>query len=223
MTAAAVEKKAANNSALAAAANLLKNWDGQMQATSPAALIALLNYQHLRRALADRASPGKGSDYSWQMGPAVVENLLRERPADWFADWDSTLVKAFEEAVGEARRKQGDDPAKWRYGVANTLELGHPVLSKIPYIGKYFQIGPVEMHGWTTTVKQTTPRIGPSMHFVADMSNWDASVNNIIVGQSGHAFSGHFKDQWNDYFAGRASPMPFTKVDPKHTLTLAPE
>jgi len=223
MSAAAVERKAAKDASLGEAAKLLKSWDGQMRAESPAALIALLNYQYLRRALAERASPGKGAEYSWQMGPAVVENLLRERPADWFADWDSTLAKALEEAVGEARRKQGGDPAKWRYGVANTLELGHPVLSKIPYVGKYFRIGPVEMHGWTTTVKQTTPRIGPSMHFVADLSNWDASVNNIVVGQSGHVFSGHFQDQWKDYFAGRASPMPFAKIEPKRTLTLSPE
>ena len=61
------------------------------------------------------------------------------------------------------------------------------------------------------------------MRFVADLSNWDNSLNNITIGQSGHRFSSHYKDQWDAYWVGRSFPMPFTKVTAKDTLTVQPE
>ena len=63
------------------------------------------------------------------------------------------------------------------------------------------------MSGSTTSVKQTSRRLGPSMRFVADLSDWDKSLNNVTLGQSGHVLSFHFKDQWKKYWAAESFPM----------------
>jgi acyl-homoserine lactone acylase PvdQ len=62
----------------------------------------------------------------------------------------------------------------------------------------------------------------PSMRFNADLSDWDKSLLNLPIGQSGQIFAGHYKDQWDDYFAGRSYPMEFGKVEAKSTLTVRP-
>jgi penicillin amidase len=60
------------------------------------------------------------------------------------------------------------------------------------------------------------------MRWVADLSNWDTSLNNVVVGASGHVLSGHFRDQWKAYWAGTSFPLPFAKVEAKNTLELVP-
>ena len=42
------------------------------------------------------------------------------------------------------------------------LLITNPVGGRIPWVGRYFNIGPVPMSGASTTVKQTTQRLGPS-------------------------------------------------------------
>jgi acyl-homoserine lactone acylase PvdQ len=44
----------------------------------------------------------------------------------------------------------------------------------------------------------------------------------ITAGESGHRFSGHFKDQWEAYLSGGAFPMQFRQVRPESTLVLQP-
>ena len=53
-----------------------------MDKDQPAPLIAeTLIYEQLRRAVGDRASNGKGNLWETVMGNAVVERILRDRPA----------------------------------------------------------------------------------------------------------------------------------------------
>lgn len=211
-----------SNPAQEAAVKQLEQWNGQMEPGSPAALIASMAYPYVRRQLAEAASPGKSEFYGAHIAPGVVDRLLADRPAGWFPNWDQMLSTALSDAIEEAQRKQGADVSKWRYGALMTFTLGHPILSRVPLIGGYFQIGPLEMGGSTTTVKQTTLRMGPSMRLAADLSNWEQSLNNITIGQSGHPLSGHFKDQWESYLHGVSFPMQFGRVDPRQTLTVTP-
>ena len=219
---AAYDKRGQGNPALGPAAELLRQWDGQMRKGEPQPMIVALAFQHLRLAVADKAAPGKGAIYDSGMAPAVLERLLMARPAAWFADWDQLLLRCFVESIEEGKRTQGRDPKLWDYGIYNQLYLVHPVVGRIKWLGQYFNIGPNPMSGSSTTVKQTTRRLGPSMRMVADLSDWDNSLQNIATGQSGQLFSGHYKDQWKDYYEGRSFPMQFNKVDAKSTLTLQP-
>jgi penicillin G amidase len=210
------------NQSLAEPAEILRAWNGQMEKHLAAPMIASLLYQHLRRRVVERAAPGKALLYRSAMAPAVIERLLRERPKDWFDNYDSLLLKAFDDALEEGRRLQGDKAAKWSYGQYNRLKIVHPVGGQLPSVGKYFNIGPVENNGGTTTVKAAGNTFGPSMRMVADVSDWDHSLLNLPTGQSGHVLSSHYKDQWDAYDAGRSYPMQFRGVQAKDVLILTP-
>ena len=219
---AAFRTRGATNPALTEAVDRLGKWNGQMESTSPEALLTALAFQHLRKAVAERAAPGQSAKYQAAMAPAVLERLLRERPAEWFPDFDQVLVRVLMDAVEEGTRMQGGSLANWRYGDYNELKLDQPVLSSIPYFGGWFSYGSVRLSGSSTTVKQTTPRVGPSMRFVADLADWDNSLLNITTGQSAQAFSRHRKDQWKPYWAGESLRMQFDRVEGGDTLTLSP-
>ncbi len=220
---AAYDRKKPAKPSLAEAVDVLRNWNGQAEKGTAAPLLAALFYQHLRSEIAEKASPGKGSAYQFNMASSVVERLLRERPAGWFSDYDKFILDSFSDAVDEGKRMQGDRIAKWDYGAYNRVALTHPVVSKLPWVGRYFDVGVVEMSGSPTTVKQTTRRLGPSMRFVADLSNWDRTLQNITTGESGHVLSSHYKDQWDAYYAGKSFPFTFSGVDAKATLSVVPQ
>ena len=164
------------------------------------------------------------------MSHSVIERLLRERPAGWFKSYDDMLIKALDASIEEGRKMQGSDVKAWNYGPYNSLKLVHPVLGHVgdsipvmgdwinSMIGSYSNIGPFEMSGSSTTVKQTTRRLGPSMRFVADLSNWDQSLMGITTGESGQIGSSNYKDQWDSYYQGKGSPFGFERVQVTHVL-----
>ena len=58
---------------------------------------------------------------------------------------NSRLGKGLMDAIEEGQRIQGRDPKKWDYGKYFELTFSHPVLSRVPWAGKFLNIGPVEM------------------------------------------------------------------------------
>jgi penicillin amidase len=164
------------------------------------------------------------------MGGAVVERILRDRTTEWFRDYDQLLLRCFVDAMEEGKRLQGRDPNRWKYGDYIETTMRNPILGRpdwtkhIPTLGKFFRInvGPVRMSGSSTTVKQTSKRLGPSLRFVADTSNWDHSMMNIILGQSGQLLSWHYSDQWDEYYTGHSFAQPFTKPEGS-TLEFKPQ
>jgi len=219
---AACDRRRVTNPALAEPVRLLREWSGQMHQDLGAPFLAALAYQHLRRAAAESAAPGKGLLYEFHLAPVAVERLLRQRPAGWFRDYDETLVRVLVDAVEEARRMQGDDARRWRYGAYLRLALVNPVVHQVPLVGPRFDIKVTPMSGSTTTVKQTTWRLGPSMRMTADTADWERSLLNLPLGQSGQVLSSHYRDQWKSYYAGKSFPMQFGKVEAKATLELRP-
>jgi penicillin amidase len=214
----AYQKRNARNPGLDGAVALLRGWNGQMDKDLAAPFLITLAYQHVRRAVAENASAATGLAYEFNMAPAVVERLLRERPAGWFGDYDEMLLRALADAVEEGRRMQGRDVTRWHYGDYLRIAINNPVLHQVPLAGKYFDIGPVPMSGSSTTVKQTTRALEPSMRMNADLGDWERSLFNIPIGQSGQILSSHYKDQWEDYYNARSYPMQYGKVDAKSTL-----
>jgi penicillin amidase len=219
---AAYDARHVRNPGLEDAVALLRQWNGRMEADKPAPLIAALAFPHVRTSIAEAAAPGGGRLYETKMSSAMVEKLLRERPEGWFRDYNEMLLRVLVDAVEEGKNLYGQDVKRWRYGASLRLGINNPVFHRVPAIGKYFDIAPVPMSGSGTTVKQSTPVLGPSMRMNADLGDWDASLLNIVTGQSGQILSRHYRDQWEDYLAGRSYPMQFGNVKAASTLEFRP-
>jgi len=217
------DKKKATNPQIDEAVGLLRGWNGKMDANAPAPLIVTYAANHFRRSVAAKATGVATIEWEPYIYFGVLENLLRTRPAGWFNDWDYELLRCLQEGVEEGARRQGNDVRKWQWGEYNKVAIVNPVLRGIPWVGGYFQVGPVGLDGSSTTVKQTTPRMGPSMRMVVDFGDPQGGMLNLPVGQSGHALSGNFKDQWEAYSNGESIPLHFPGGwQTKATLTLSP-
>ena len=204
---------------------LLRKWNGQMEKGQAAPMLSSLLYEQIRRRVAERAAAGLGEAYQNYMAPAVVERLLRERPQDWFPDYNALLLRSLTGALeaGQRQKIQGSKPSRWDYGQYMSLQIVNPVEGRLPLIGRYFNIGPVAMSGAPTTVKQYTRRLGPSLRMVVDLGDLEHSFANLVTGESGQRLSPHYKDQWDAYYAGRSFPMQYRKVDVKNVLVIKPE
>ncbi len=220
---AAWDRKKATNPELKDAVAVLREWNGEMGAESAAAVISTYAANQLRRAIATKATNNSMLEWEPFVYLAVIEDLIRKRPSGWFNDWDHELLRALGEGVEEGARRQGKDVRKWQWGEYNKLTIANPIVRGIPWVGGYFQVGPVGVGGSSTTVKQTTGRMGPSMRMVVDFGDAQGGLLNLPVGQSGHALSGHFKDQWSAYSQAVSYPLHFPGGwESKDTLTLTP-
>ena len=219
----AYDRKKPAKRELGEAVALLRSWNGQMEKQTPQPLLITLAYDQLRKAAVHAAWPGATDIYQPYMAPVAIQRILESDGRGFFGNQDDALLRALDAAIEEGRATQGSNLARWDYGRYNLLTIKHPVGSRLPGLGPYFNIGPVEMSGSSTTIKQTSVVLGPSMRFIADLGNWDASWNNIDIGQSGQILSRHYKDQWDAYYVGRSFPMQFEKVAVKDTLVVLPK
>jgi len=227
----AYDKRGAVTGPLNDAIQLLRAWDGQMDKDYAAPLLATLIANHLRTAVAERASAGSGAVYDAYISPAVVEQLLRDQPKDWFTDYNALLLQSFADAMDEGQRLQGTNPNGWRWGKSLYLEIKNPIAAGLPgmnswfgsWLAAWFNVGPAPMSGGSTTVKQITPRLGPSERMNFSLGNWDNSLWNLLVGESGHRASWHYKDQFDAWYYGDSFPMPFRNTDSGSTVRFVPE
>ena len=165
------------------------------------------------------------------MAPAVIENLLRTRPPGWFRDYDDAILRSLADALDEGQRMQGRNIKKWVYGRYFELLIAHPIGHRFPewlratmrWMYHDFDIGPVPMSGSSTSVKQTARKLGPSMRMNLDFGDWERSLMNLPIGESGHWLSRHYQDQWNAYYSATSFPMQFRKVESKNVLEFVPQ
>ncbi len=218
------------NEILKPAVNVLSSWNGQMEGTQAAPAIAELLSGELQLSLLKILVPKiKGSDEMPR--PEVVEMLLRGRPQGWVPnnDWDGWLVSALARALDQGRGRFGGGVAEWQWGSLLHWKFEHPVVKNLPPVNWFFDFiyqrgaGPFAMSGSATTVKQTTPTLGPSERMVVDLGDMDGSVQNLVLGESGAIASSHFEDQWPAYYYGKSFPMQFNHVDAKDTLRVKPQ
>ncbi|MBZ2185580.1 MAG: penicillin acylase family protein [Bryobacter sp.] len=229
---------------MAVAIELLEGWDGQMEVGRAAPVIVALAYEEIKRAVV-RSATAAPVGFESHFAPTIVAKLLRERPKAWFADYDQMLVEALLKALDQGARQQGKNPKFWDYGRLSRTVVTNLVLSeaitigklltpswmpfaeqlrtlRVPLIDGYVQVGPVPMSGTALTVKQVGGRVLPAFRFIADTADWDKSYFTLMLGQSGHAFSRHSRDQWEAYYSGQPLPLAYDRVEAEDVLVLRP-
>jgi len=223
------------------AADLMRNWDGRMLASSAAPTIAVRSAQELTRLLLEpRLGPApedpkrqettlSWKTYHWQMRTVWLQNLLLHQPKRWlpekYPNYDELLTAAVEASVNGAAAPQ--DLASWHWGSINAVEIDHPVLGKIPLVGRWTAPGVREQTGSGYTVKAVTRHHGPSERFTANLAELDQSTLNTVTGQGGNFLSPYYMDQWKAWYEGSTFTLPFTsqavEATGAHRLVLEPE
>jgi penicillin amidase len=223
------------------ARDLLRDWDGRLNADSPAATIEIRTRRELTRLLLQPQLDARGKtisvdgtqltweSYRWGMSSIWLENILTQQQKRWlpakYATFDQLLAAAVEAAVAEPEAPA--DLMNWTWGKTSPLEIRHLVLSKVPLIGGWTSPGLHPQSGGSFTVKQVARVFGPSERFTADLSNLDQSTLNTVTGQGGNFLSPHYMDQWEGWFEGYTFPLPFSQEAVrrarKHELVLEPE
>lgn len=222
------------------AADLMRSWDGRMQASSAAPTIAENSILELRRLLLEPKLGNAPADaakadavlswktYSWEMRSVWMENTLLHRPKRWLPDkypnYDELLTAAVDAAVNGPDAPK--DLAAWRWGAFNAVEIEHPILGKIPLIRHWSGPGVQEQSGSGYTVKAVTRHHGPSERFTANLADLDQSTLNTVTGQGGNFLSPYYMDQWKAWYEGTTFTLPFSAkaVDAAkaHRLVLEP-
>jgi penicillin amidase len=228
------------------AANLLRNWNGDVTADSPAPAIVAAAYHEIWPMLLapqiiayDNAHyHTKRNDqqldqilnlYTWDESRTALEQLLQNTPARWlphaYANWDDFLATAVERSF--RLLSSPHDLAALHYGNEHPIEIAHAILgSHSPIstlLGAATGTGRVPNGGDPTTVKAAGFHFGPSERFTADLANPDDTHANITTGESGNPASPHFLDQFQPWLQGTTFTLPLNHPTIQHTLTLVPQ
>ena len=201
------------------AVDILRQWNGQMDANSAAPTIATRARRGLRRMLLQSKLGAEGPAYHWMMDTIWLENVLDHQPARWlppeFPNYDNFLTAALEEALKQAPQ----DLTSWKWGPEQSVTIQNPVLGNLPILRRWTGPGEVPQSGSEYTVKAAGRDYGPSQRFTADMSNLDASTLNLVTGESGNLFSPYYMDQWKAWYYGYTFVLPFSKTAVENSAT----
>jgi penicillin amidase len=210
------------------AAEIMRGWDGRMGKESAAASLAFWSRWNLVRML---LMPKLGDDinnYDWGLRSPAIENIVAHRLQRWlpqgYSSYDDVLVAAVQKAVDSSRAPK--KLSTWRWGNQLPVEVQHPVLGEVPILGRFSGTGSHLQSGSGSTIKQVGSDFGPSERLTVDFSNLDHSTLNIVIGQSGHLLSPHYKDQFAAWYEGSTFQLPFSQAAveaaAEHRLTLQP-
>jgi penicillin G amidase len=224
----AIDHSTKADNQLRQAADLLRSWDGVINANSAAAAVIAAARQAFWPMV---LKPKLGDDwrlYSWGEKAFAEEEIVTHSPAQWlpagYANWDEFLTAIMKQ--GLAAEHSPADLKNWQYGQIRKIDLEHPLYGMLPWFKKWTGTGAQPRYGDVTTVDQMGATLGPSQRLTVDWSNLDNSTENIVYGQSGNPLSPWYSDQWPYWYGRTTFTLPFseqaTVAGAKHTLRLTP-
>ncbi len=206
--------------ALAAARDMLRGWDGYASAGSAAALLfEIWLSDHLRPALLARVAPDSTLRRYLVPGnvPTVVRLLRGDYPgltARAGIDRDALIADTLSAAWDDAAARFGTDPAAWHWGDLHKGYFNHALTP----LGASHDVGPLTKGGSGTTVmlahydaSDYRVQIGASVRMVVDVGAWDNSVWINAPGQSGIPGDPHYDDLAPLWAEGRYVPMLYSQ------------
>jgi penicillin amidase len=219
------------------AADILRNWEGNVAADSAAPTIVTYARRELERMMLEPKLGGSPKTsvvpvgwkmYGWEMENVWLENTLTSQNSAWlpekYRSFNELLAAAVEKAV--SGRDVPRDLNKWTWGEQIAIDLEHPLFGRIPFIRRWAGPGRAPQSGNRNTVKQVGSNFGPSERMTLDFSNLDASTLNITTGESGNIFSPYFMDHWPAWYHGTTFTLPFSEAaieaHKAHALSLQP-
>jgi penicillin amidase len=230
------------------ALELLRGWDGRVEADSPAAAVyeffLVEMFGRVARAkaprsahyvLGGRVNPLMAFNFFCYRRTGHLARLLREQPAGWFArSWPEEVAEALAAAVRLLRSRRGDNSAAWGWGHLRPMTLRH-MLGRTGPLGRIFNLPPVPFGGDADVINQgSVLPLDPlgnadniaSLRVVIDVGAWENSRFGLPGGQSGNPCSPHYDDLFELWLRGEGVPIAWTpeevRAATQQTLELTP-
>lgn len=215
----------------ASAFAILKDWDGNMLATSTAASVFEIFYNefvhHLVKDelgeklfgefITDKILVRHTFHNTWNNRGSVLCDDITTPAKETFG---ILVVQSIESAIASLHTRFGDNPDNWQWGNLHTLTLKHPLGEK-NVLDKIFNLnrGPFPIGGSFHTVAPYTYKYsqlykvssGASERHVYDLNDWDASWSVIPTGNSGVPNSENYCNQTLLYLDGKYHHDWFTR------------
>ena len=198
------------------ARELLDGWDGDMDPDRPEPLVfSAWIWEFARLVASDELGPLRSP--AWGRKGAFVQRVLEDRT--WWCDdhdtpreesCDEMLVRSLVRGVERVARRQGDDPATWRWGEEHVAVGEHLPLDKTPLARLFSPRGPVPGSMYTVNAfsfgtrdpdSTFASRHGPSLRVIYDLADLDRSLFIHSTGQSGNVLSSlyrSFEASWRE-------------------------
>ncbi len=193
----------------------LEGWDGSVEPDERAPLILQKTLSVMeKKILISALGEERASNYKWWMHTTFLWNALKTRDKTWlptgYSSYSDLIAASYQEARAELEKLYGVDPKGWVWGAHYRVDFKHP-LAKVPGVGKQFETPRVPMRGSFGYLVTVNPGDLVSMRFIADLADWDNSLQGIALGVSGDPSSPHWSDQLEDWRKGTTKRIHFTR------------
>ncbi|HKY50913.1 MAG TPA: penicillin acylase family protein [Candidatus Limnocylindria bacterium] len=207
---------------------LVREWDGTLGVDSAAAAVyESWLVRMVERTFRDKLGPTLYDQYVTDGRPTfALHELVASPSSTWFADLaggengdrDTLSSHALEDAVRDLERRLGSNVSSWRWGDLHTISFEHPLSAAKP-LDRLFTVGPFPRpgdgyspnNGAYSLLRPFALRSHASHRQIVDFADIDASISIIPTGQSGHPFSGHWRDQTELWARGDYKPMALSR------------
>jgi penicillin amidase len=219
----------------AKALSLIQNFDGNMSIDSPSALIFNAWADQLTRNVFSRLSYLFFENYGVRNFRYPLIAILQDPNNPWCDIPNTPAVEtcaessniAFDHALEYLNKQYGSDPASWAWGKAHIAISEHRPLSKIPVLGKLFNIttpfpgdsfsinvGRLELENSSNPYETLQ---APSLRTIYDLSDLEKSLFIYQAGQSGWVQSPWYRNMsslWakNEYLPLQMKPEKTTRT-----------
>lgn len=216
----------------AATLDLVRQWDGRMEADRPEPLIVTAWLRQLSRLIfADEL--GVAFREAWRLRIDFLGNVLAD--VDGQSRWcddvttpiretcQQLLGRSLEQALDDLVERYGSDARRWRWGEAHAAVSAHRPFSGLFMLGGLFDIVvPTPGDGFTVNVGQHdirndeapfANRHAASFRAIYDLADLDRSIFIQSTGQSGNWMSPHYNDFAAPWARTEYLPMTTRRAD----------
>jgi penicillin amidase len=221
------EVKVLNDPNVNKAYELLSSWDGghSLEDVAPTIFYNTL-YKIMYYTMVDEigVEPFKSFIRTHAFKRTIIE-LFEKDDSKWWDDIETDKVietrkiifwRAFYKSVDFLSSQLGPEVSKWHWKKVHLIEHKHPI-GKVKPLNKIFNVGPASVPGGYESVNnisfllndtiQYEVEHGPAMRIIIDFDDVENALSIIPSGQSGHAFSPHYNDQFELYNTGKFRKM----------------
>lgn len=223
----------------AKALELSKDFNGDMRVDSTAALIFNAWADHLTRNLFSRLGYIFSETYGDRNYRGALLAQIKNSNSPWCDAPKTQAVetckeasnKAFDKALEFLSAEYGNDPSKWVWGKAHIAISEHRPLSKIPVLGKLFNLE-TPFAGDSNTINVGRLELlrsdhpyetvqGPSMRAIYDLSDLEKSLFIYQTGQSGWVQSTLYRNMSPLWAQNEYLPLQMKPKNSQRTLELS--